>query len=98
MKKASKIIAVIMAAMIIFCMVYSAYFTVKNAHHNCTDEDCSICELLQVAETTIKILSTVVFMAVASIFMCILAQDCIDGYYHIFVEDSPIKLKVKLLN
>lgn len=98
MKKTTKVMTLMMLVMFFFSMLYSVFFLVNNAHHDCTGENCPICEQLQIAENIVNKLSTAIVSIAAAIFLCVSAQTCSSSYHYIIVEDSPVRLKVKMLH
>lgn len=98
MKKATKVTAVIMIAILFCSMLYSIFFITNNTHHDCTGESCPICEQLQIAGSIVNKVSTAITTIVAAIFLCVSTQICGNMYQRSIVENSPIRLKVKMLN
>lgn len=97
-KKTRNVMILMMIVIVFFGMLYSVFFLANNAHHDCTGENCPICEQLQVAENIVNKLSTAVISIGAAIFLCVSTQAVSSKYRYIFVEDSPIRLKVKMLD
>lgn len=98
MRKKLNAIAVVTALIFLITMLYSMFFIAQNTHHDCTNENCPICEQLQMAESMVQRVSAVILVVVSSIFVYILANNFKYVYEHIITFISPIKLKVKLLN
>lgn len=98
MKKATKVTAVIVIAILLCSMLYSIFFITNNARHDCTGESCPVCEQLQIAGSIVNKVSTAITTIVAAIFLCVSTQICGNMYQRSIVENSPIRLKVKMLN
>ena len=54
MSKALKLIAPILAAIILLTFFMSLLFVIHEAHHNCTGEDCPICARIEACISTVK--------------------------------------------
>ncbi|MGN0665513.1 MAG: hypothetical protein ACI4KF_03195 [Huintestinicola sp.] len=89
---------ILMALSIVFAMIFSFSFIALESGHDCTGEDCPICEAvvhceeavqtLGTAETAVFALFTAVYAIVIAVCRPIQAS-CVQ---------NPIKLKVKLSN
>ena len=96
MKKKNRIIAILLAVMVLFVMLYSALFIVAEVGHDCTGENCPVCYQINVCQNTLKNLSFVVCAVVFSIaFTHILCRNTF--VCTVSVQDnSLVALKVKL--
>ena len=98
MKRTVKYFSIIIAVIVLINMLYSVFFISQNTHHDCSGETCPICEQLLTAENSIQRLAAAIVYIVAAFFMCVLAQKCMDIPKYIIAYNSPISLKVKMLN
>ena len=98
MKKSTKAIAIIFAAVVLFSMLFSTYIIASDAHHDCIGEECPICVQMHVAQNIVNKLSTAIIITAAVLFLCVALHICSYAYEHIIVEKSPIRLKVKMQN
>ena len=57
--------ALFLAAALLALTVFSISFSAAERFHECHGDDCSICQLLQITEQNIKLLSLALFFAVA---------------------------------
>lgn len=90
--------ALILTILFVFVMLFSHIFVIAEADHECTGEDCPICEIIAIVSDTIKGLSLIgsavvicaalVFGIVKSLYVNNEAQSI----------SSLITLKVKLSN
>ena len=58
-----RIMAVILAALVLIVMVSSSLYIAEHADHDCTGEDCSICQQIYLCTQTLKTLSLAVIAA-----------------------------------
>ena len=96
MKKKNRIIAMFLAVMVLFVMLYSALFIVAHAEHDCVGENCPICYQISVCENTLKNLSlavcAVAFAAAFTYTLCRSISACAD----VTPSYTLVSLKVKL--
>ena len=52
-----KFIAVMMSAVIVFVLLFSSLYILKEADHHCTGNDCAVCACIQQCENNIRLLS-----------------------------------------
>ena len=90
--------ALLLAAMTVFVMLFSHFFVAQEAEHDCIGAHCPICEQMAACENTLKQLSNATAGA-AVIFFIVFASAVLvlfsDGEKQL---DTPVSLKVKLLN
>lgn len=98
MKRTSKMVAVLLAILISFGMGYSAHYISSNTHHECSEEACPICEQLSIAEGILQKISTAVIIMIGVFLVCNLAHIFVSQYNCVILYQSPIQVKVKLLN
>lgn len=97
-KKTFKIFSMIITAIVVATMFFSVAFISLNAHHECDGENCPICELLQVAESVLSKLQTAVVSVAIVVSLCIFTQQVMIDFSDVITYDSPIRLKVKMLD
>lgn len=98
MKDMRKVISVFAAVLIVTTMFFSILFVSSNADHDCTGENCPICEQMQVAENILTKLSLAIISTVIAIYLCVQAQEVVAEFSDVITYLSPIRLKVKMLN
>ncbi|MBQ7566609.1 MAG: hypothetical protein IJT18_05755 [Oscillospiraceae bacterium] len=88
--------AVILSFLLLFVMLFSLFFVIAEADHDCAHEDCPICRLLAVVEDTLKkALPALCAAAVAA--AATLAAEALRGFFaKPVVSANPVLLKVKL--
>ena len=98
MKKHSGLIAVLMTILLCISMLSSVLVISEHTHHDCTGEGCAVCMVLEQCDERVRALGTavsaflmllcVMFTAVFLPVSAVCTGSC----------DTPITLKVKLLN
>ena len=98
MAKKNRIIAILLAITIFFVVLCSALFIIHGSEHDCIGEGCVICNCINLIEGLQRLiaLASAAFMFAAIPLLTVL-------FYAFSLENSkrentPIKLKVKLLN
>ena len=98
MTKKHRIVAVLMAALVLFVMAFSLFVIAAEADHNCAGDDCPICAVIAVCENTVKGL-TAVMVFVSLMVALAIARFRFEREKQRFVRFSnPVLLKVKLTN
>ena len=97
-KKFLKIVAPVMAALVILAVVMSLLFVIHEAHHHCTGEDCPICARIEACINTVKNLINVTLLSIL-LFLIPSLLSSSSAPSRIFGKAiTPVNLKVKLLN
>ncbi len=91
-------IAVLIAAVFLFGMLFSALFIAEESLHDCSGEDCPICQMIAQCESFVKRISPAIILAVLAFFSVELActyriEACSD-----IVRTTPLSLRVRLNN
>lgn len=93
-----RVIALATAVAVLFVMLFSAVYIVKNSRHECCGENCQICYNISVCGDTMKTLSKAVCavcVALAAIYALCRAVEC---SVDIIKSATLISQKVELLN
>jgi len=93
-----RIMAVVLAALVLIVMVSSSLYIAEHADHDCTGEDCSICQQIYLCTQTLKTLSLAFIAAVAFCALSALLYITIRQAETVCVPHTPVSLKVKLTN
>lgn len=93
-----RIMAVILAALVLIVMVSSSLYIAEHADHDCTGEDCSICQQIYLCTQTLKTLSLAVIAATVFYAFSALLSITIRQVETACVPHTPVSLKVKLTN
>lgn len=98
MAKRTRFAAACGAVLLVFALLFSVFFIVSEADHNCIGEDCPICHQIQTCQKLLEQLyaahSTSGIGAVLCFFFLLAALRT----QNIFTASSPVLWKVKLLN
>lgn len=91
-------IAVLVAAVFLFGMLFSALFIAEESVHDCSGEDCPICEMIAQCENFVKRISPAIILAV----LAFLAIELVCAYRSEtdsdIVRTTPLSLRVRLNN
>lgn len=98
MTKQRRLAAVILAAIFLLVMATSLFVVACEVDHDCCGEDCLICAILAVCQNTLRALSDalpLVAVIAAAVFCAASLIAVCKAALHV---ETPISLKVKLLN
>ncbi|MBR6159141.1 MAG: hypothetical protein IKQ40_02475 [Lachnospiraceae bacterium] len=91
-----RITAFILAAMMIFIVMFSLIFITAHVHHECTGEDCPVCACIEMCESMLRqagdgmtVLPSVIIPIIASVFFCFLPVVT-------FAQDTLVSRKVRI--
>lgn len=90
--------AAILAAFILVAVTASLFIVVHEADHDCIGEGCPICAVITLCQNTLKALGDAL-IAAALVFACFCFAASVMSFSRIATyNQTPISLKVKLLN
>lgn len=93
-----KTFAIVLAVLLVFVMLLSHLFVIMEADHDCAGEECHICAVIAICQNTLKALGDAL-VAAAIVFACFCFTAPILTFYRATkYNETPISLKVKLLN
>ena len=98
MTKRAKYMAAVMAFAVVFVMLWSSFYIVAESDHECTGENCPICEQISVCCNTIRTISSGIAAAVATVLLSCTFSRTVLLYNEETPRYTPVSLKVKLLN
>lgn len=90
--------AAILAALVIVAVTASLFVVVHEADHDCIGEGCPVCAVVAVCRNTLKTLSGALAAFAAAAASVCFAAILILALNASFRSETPISLKVKLLN
>ena len=96
MSKKCRVVAILIAAAVLFVMLSSACYIAIEADHDCTGEDCPICYQISVCENTLKSLGQAVASVTLAIFIGVSAASLLSFVKRSAVHTTLVSLKVKL--
>lgn len=98
MAKKNRIFTGLLAAMVVFVMLFASFYIISETGHHCVGDDCPICCQISVLEGALKSVSFA-SCAVAAAAVTVWVKDLFSG---MFAGDvpvcTPVSLKVKLSN
>ncbi len=90
--------AAILAALILVAVTASLFIVAFESNHECIGEDCSVCAVIAVCQNTLKTISEgLAVFAVLAALVCFSMVFCMAARPG-SQSETPISLKVKLLN
>lgn len=85
-----------MAFMVLAVVLFSPFFIAAHADHDCTGEDCPICEFMHQCENTVRGIGsgiTAEANAIMPVITAIMLMSlCVSSFQH----DTPVSRKVRL--
>lgn len=89
----------IMLSMLLFVMVFFSYdFVIRNAHHDCSGEECPICIQMEAAVQFVSSIKIIPILSFVGIVLCVFLHKItpIEKVYG--VTNTLVKMKVEFLN
>lgn len=98
MKAKRRLLSALMILLIIFVLVASFYFILHETRHECTGDECPVCALVAICRNTLKVFS--VALILFSLFHASVRGTSFDSLSRVtcLATDTPVSLKVRLLN
>lgn len=88
----------VLAVLILLAVTASLVILAHESNHDCIGEDCMVCAVVAVCRNTLKsIFETLAALAVTAASVCF-TVNLITALKIDFQNESPVSLKVKLLN
>ena len=93
-----RMFAGIIAAMMLFTVLFSYFYIASEVNHDCIGENCPICESIQICENTVKKIGS------GLITIAVLLFSFVHVYFPKFIYnsdisfDTPISLKIRMNN
>ena len=98
MTNKKRLAAVILAAIVLFALMTSLIIIIHEADHECTGAHCPICTVIALCQNTLKTLCGALISAVFAFGCFSLGAEIILFFRAASHNDTPVSLKVKLLN
>ncbi len=96
--KAGKTAAGVIAFLLVFVLLFSLFFIVAEAGHDCVNDDCAICRIVAVAEDGLKKTALLFCALVIFAAVCLTAGKPLPVFAAASPSFNPVLLKVKLSN
>ncbi len=98
MAKVRRLSAVLLAAFVLVAMMFSLFTIVHDSCHECTGDNCPVCAVIAMCRNTLKTLRDALTAAVL-VFVCFCFAASVPLFSHIAAyNQTPVSLKVMLLN
>lgn len=97
--KRQRFLAIVAGIAILFFVLSSLLFIVKESNHQCADPDCSVCEFIHTAENNLRSIGTASMGGVPSFIIPILYLFTGIVLFTLFIpKDTLISQKVRMDN
>ena len=93
-----KSLALVLCAVLLFSMLFSSIFISAEFHHDCTGEDCPICQMIALCENFVDQLGTGLIFLVAAFFFTIVNLYLSLNMVYAPVSATLVRQKVRLNN
>ena len=92
----AKITSVFMIVFLLFSVIISLYFIIEEHNHDCSGEDCPVCQMIQMTEENLKTLdsSLLVYAVIILMFKSIIKTA--DNFKALVLDNSLIGEKVRI--
>jgi hypothetical protein len=93
-----KSLAPILCAVLLFGMLFSSFFISTEFHHDCTGEDCPICQMIALCENFVDQLGAGLIILIAAFFSILIKSDLSLNMAYAPVFATLVRQKVRLNN
>ena len=91
-------LSVLMLLLVVIVLVSSFYFILHETHHDCSGEGCPVCALVAVCRNTLKTFSSALLLVLSILAARRAGFSVTSASFRFCHENTPVSLKVKLLN
>ena len=91
-----RILAFIMASLMLFVIMLSSAYLAEHSDHECADEDCPICECIRLCESIIHSAGSDMVFTAAEFFLLVVLFLYFPIAISSFASDTPVTRKVRL--
>ncbi len=97
-KSFAKSISIILCGVLLFGMLFSSFFVSTEFMHDCSGEDCPICQMVAICDNFVNQLGCgIIFLAAALLFIFVKSGE--KNYScPLFIAPTPVRQKVRLNN
>ena len=96
--KTKRTVATVFAVLLVFVLLFSHLLILAEADHDCSGEDCPVCQILTIAEETLKGLSLLLCLIALFTLQKPIVKSARSAFAGNLLSSTPILLKVKLTN
>ncbi len=90
--------AVMLAAVVLFVYLGAFEFPVLEQDHECTGEDCHVCEMIELCEVLVNTFAGSMVVAVIAFATIFFIGPVINNIYRFIIHKCPVDIKVRLNN
>ncbi len=90
--------ALVLGVVLLFSMLFSAFFITAEYHHDCTGEDCPICQMVALCENFVENLGAEIVFLAAAVFVMLIDSYVNPTFCSVFRAATPVRQKVRLNN
>lgn len=98
LKRMRDLIISFLCAALLLGVLFSAFFIANEYHHDCTGEECPICQIIAECEAFINQIATGLVIAFEAVLVLAAAQDIRVMLGNLLVADTLVTQKVRLNN
>lgn len=98
MAKGTRLAAACGAVLLVFALIFSVFFVVAEADHDCGGEHCTICHQIHVCQKLLEPFSAAYTASAGGAVLCFSALLLVVRTRNMAAVSSPVRWKVKLLN
>ncbi len=91
-----KIHALILSMLLSVVLLFSAFYIVAEAHHECSGEDCPICVCIHQCERTLQQIGNGITEVAAVFLAAVLAYLITLPVMDVLMQETPVSRKVRL--
>ena len=93
-----RIISFLMILLIVFVLVSSFWFILHETHHDCSGEDCPVCAMIAVCKNTLNSVFAALLLVLSALAASSAGRSAGASTVFCVRDETPVSLKVKLLN
>ena len=92
----NKYLAMFLSGIIALIMLLSAMYMAEEVHHECSGEDCPVCECLNICEGILYETESAEVVPVAAAFTVLIVFMIERGAGYMLLHDTPVSEKVRM--
>ena len=96
MTKKNRVVALLLAVLVVFVLLSSMHYVAAKAGHDCCGEHCTICYRITVCETILRTLGVSIGMTALCAVICRAISALLQTATEQILCATPVTLKVKL--
>lgn len=97
-QKSKKLLLGIVSCILLATMLFSAFFVIAEAGHDCTDEDCQTCACIHLCEETLRQIGNGLAIILAVLISALLLYISVSLMAPCAYWQTPVSRKVRMNN